>query len=93
MGFIASLMNIFSAPPESASATHPVAQEEYKGFFVIATPAAEGSQFRINGLISKDKREHIFIRADVLATSELCVQETLRKAKLMIDQQGERIFN
>ncbi|SFG31659.1 HlyU family transcriptional regulator [Neptunomonas qingdaonensis] len=97
MGLLTSLLNIFRSSQGSTSETSPAAEEEYKGFIIIARPAAEGSQYRVNGLIRKREdqgvREHIFIRADVLPTQELCTQETFRKAKLMIDQQGDNIFH
>ena len=97
MGLFTSLFSMFSTSQESTSDTGLSSEEEYKGFIIIATPAAEGSQFRINGLIRMDddegKHEHIFIRADILPTPELCTQEIFRKAKLMIDQQGDGIFH
>lgn len=97
MGLFTSLFSMFNTSQESTSDTSLSSKEEYKGFIIIATPAAEGSQYRVNGLIrlseADEAREHTFIRADILPTPELCTQETFRKAKLMIDQQGENIFN
>ena len=93
MSLLTSLFSMFSTTQETTSDTSVSSEEGYKGFSIIATPAAEGSQFRISGRICMKEREHIFIRADVLPTPELCTQETFRKAKLMIDQQGDNIFN
>ncbi|SIS74563.1 HlyU family transcriptional regulator [Neptunomonas antarctica] len=90
MSLLKSIANLLSSSKEAAPT--PLYQEEYKGFLILATPAAEASQYRINGLISKEGKEHIFMRADVLPNQELCVQETFRKGRLMIDQQGEKIF-
>lgn len=93
MGLLTSLLSMFTAKDDAVASSAPFSQEEYKGYLLVATPAEENSQFRINGLISKDGREHPFIRADVLPSKELCAQETFRKAKLMIDQQGDNLFN
>ncbi|WP_028468966.1 HlyU family transcriptional regulator [Neptunomonas japonica] len=93
MGLFTSLLGMFTAKDNDTTSSTPFSQEEYKGYLLTATPAEENSQFRINGLISKDEREHPFIRADVLPSQEMCAQETFRKAKLMIDQQGDNLFN
>lgn len=97
MDLLKSLFSWFSPSKESTSDAGLSSEIEYKGFIIIATPAAEGAQFRINGVIrlskTEEEQEHLFIRADVLPTPELCIQETFRKAKLMIDQQGDNIFH
>jgi hypothetical protein len=38
-------------------------------------------------------KEHKFIRADRFASREDAVEVTIRKARQLIDQQGERIFS
>jgi hypothetical protein len=93
MGLLTSLLSMFSAKDNDTTSSEPFSQEEYKGYMLTATPAQESSQYRINGLISKEGREHLFIRADILPSQELCAQETFRKAKLMIDQQGDSLFD
>ncbi|WP_293265149.1 HlyU family transcriptional regulator [Neptunomonas sp.] len=94
MGLLKSLLGIFTAESDPVTSPTTTSQEEYKGYLLSASPAAEGAQFRISGFIEKgEDKKHTFIRADVLPTSELCVKETFRKAKLMIDQQGDNIFN
>jgi hypothetical protein len=93
MSLFKSIISLLSSSKKVASKEAPLYQQEYKGFLLLATPAAEASQYRINGLISKEGKEHMFMRADVLPNQELCAQETFRKARLMIDQQGESIFH
>jgi hypothetical protein len=48
------------------------------------------------GLISREAggevREHRFIRADRFPSREDAIEVTLRKARQLIDEQGERIF-
>ena len=73
----------------SASAFHD-------GYEIIAMPKKEGGQFRLCGTISKEidgtLKEHNFIRADTFSNKEEAVRATLRKAKHLIDEQGEQIF-
>lgn len=77
----------------SSKNPEPVMTVEYQGFVISAFPIDENGLYRINGTIAKDDREHRFIRADQFADRQLCANEMVRKAKQMIDQQGERIFS
>lgn len=69
---------------------------EHKGFSIRATPFTEGGQFQTCGVISKEidgeVKEHRFVRADRFASRDDAVDVTLRKARQIIDEQGERIF-
>lgn len=68
----------------------------HKGYEIIADPQSEGQQFRLSGIITKEidgiLKEHIFIRADLFSSKEEATAATLRKAKHLIAEQGERIF-
>ena len=96
-------MSIFSGIKSlfSASGTAEVKAEEaveYKGFNIIPAPMSEGGQFRVAATITQTVSEdevktHNFIRSDLIPNREECISITLRKAKMMIDQQGERIFS
>ena len=71
---------------------------EHKGFAIDAQPyAAGGGQFQVAGLISKDingsRKEHRFVRADRCATLEEAADYSLTKARQIIDQQGDRLFD
>lgn len=71
----------------------PEAEPEiYEGFSITPCPAREGSRFRIGATIEKDGRRHDLIRADVLETLDEANAASVRKAKQMIDEQGERLF-
>ncbi|MCU0832313.1 MAG: HlyU family transcriptional regulator [Rhizobiaceae bacterium] len=80
-----------AAPP--APSSEPV---EYKGFAIIAAPVAEGGQFRVAGSVEKqlggETKTHRFIRADLFSDREEAVAATIRKAQLIIDQNGDRLF-
>ncbi|OMH39713.1 HlyU family transcriptional regulator [Motiliproteus sp. MSK22-1] len=93
MGFLSSLKSIFSGTGESSpKAGEPTEPLEYKGYTIIPAPQSEGGQYRVTALIRKGELEHQFIRSDIIMTRDECIEVTLRKAKMTIDQQGDRIF-
>lgn len=69
---------------------------EHKGFTIRATPFSEGGQYQTSGVITKEidgeVKEHRFIRADRFPSKEDAADVSLRKARQIIDEQGERIF-
>lgn len=83
-----------SAKPKQAEPKPPVL---YEGYEIIAEPQLTNGQWQVAGRIEKEigdtRKVHIFIRADTLPDEEEAVTHTLRKAKLLIDQQGDRIFD
>lgn len=95
MGILSSLAKLFSSDSNSNSApsADPV---EYNGFFITPTPQPDQGQYRICAQIIKGEGEsqkvHQFIRSDLVANRDECVELTVRKAKLTIDQLGEQIF-
>ena len=70
--------------------TSPV---QHQGFTIHAEPMTEGSRHRICARIEKDGREHLMIRADTLESHDAAVEASVAKAKSLIDQQGESIFD
>lgn len=81
----------------AASAEEPAGEPvDHKGFTIRATPFVEGGQYQTCGVISKEidgeVKEHRFVRADRFASKDDAVDVTLRKARQVIDEQGERIF-
>ena len=66
--------------------------ETYEGYKITPNPAREGSRFRIGATIEKGDKIHHLIRADMLETLEDANAASIRKAKQMIDEQGERLF-
>jgi len=69
---------------------------EYNGFLIQSAPLQDGSQWLTAGFISKtigdEQKEHQFIRADTHASREDAEAFSLTKARLIIDEQGERLF-
>jgi hypothetical protein len=70
---------------------------EYNGFVIRAAPFKEGGRFQTAGVIEKEvagvRKEHRFIRADTHASMDTAVEFTIAKARQIIDQMGERIFD
>lgn len=68
----------------------------YQGFRIIATPISEGGTYRVSALIEKDfdgeTRSHKLVRADTVQGLDAAQEASVRKAKQVIDEQGDRIF-
>lgn len=83
-----------SASAESEDKVEPV---EHEGFLIYVEPRPSNSQWQVAGRIEKDvageTRSHLFIRADTMSSRDEAAEHTLRKAKLLIDQQGDSLFN
>jgi len=90
MGFTDYLKSLFA--DAGSAVVEPVAAVTYKGFEIQPEPMSENGQFRVQGWITRAAQTHHFIRADLLPSHELCVEETLRKARVLIDQQGSDLF-
>jgi hypothetical protein len=65
---------------------------EYKGYMIEAVPFKDGGQWQLAGRITKEGREHKFVRADKFTSAEDAADIALSKGQLIIDQGGDRIF-
>lgn len=92
MSLFKKLTDLFSAEKSATPASSDFVAVEYQGFTIQPEPLEEQGGFRINGVIEKEGNSHRFVRADVLMSAEQCAEEMVRKAKVMIDQQGDQIF-
>mgnify|MGYP000465537403 CR=1 FL=1 len=92
MGLLSSIKSIFSGGESKPQEPEAMPSVEYDGFTITPAPVQEDTGFRINGTITKGEQTHVFIRADTLPSAEFCAEEMVRKAKQMIDQQGDNIF-
>lgn len=94
MGILSGLKGLFSGGESAPAKTEEAV--EYKGFQIIPAPINEGGQHRVAATITKGEGEeqkvHQFIRSDIIPSRDECIEITLRKAKMTIDQLGERIF-
>lgn len=89
------LKKLFGSSNSSSKKSHCVAVS-HEGYEIIADPQSEGQQFRVSGIIIKEfdgiLKEHILIRADLFPSKEEAAEATIRKAKHLITEQGDRIF-
>ena len=79
-----------------SSAPEPEAID-YNGYAVTPAPIREGTRYRVSAKIVKEVdgeiRTHTLIRADTIDDLETAVEASLGKAKMLIDQQGDRLFD
>jgi hypothetical protein len=70
--------------------------EVHNGFRIYPEPAKAPGGYRVEARIEKEvagaTRTHHLIRADILDSEDAARAHTLRKAKQLIDQMGERLF-
>lgn len=92
------LKRLFGLGGPAASEKAPPGGEpiEHKGFTIRATPFKSDGQYQTCATITKEvngeTREHRLVRADRFASLDDAIDVSLRKARQMIDEQGERIF-
>ena len=82
------LKTLFGGKPQADAAE----AEEYKGCRITPSPIADGGQFRVAARIEKDGRVHELMRADTCASRDEAVGISLRKARQVIDEQGDALF-
>lgn len=78
---------------ESTTPAGPAKSLEYKGYVIEAVPYKDGGQWQLAGRISKDGKEHKFVRADKFTSKEEAADIAISKGQLIIDQSGDRIFS
>jgi hypothetical protein len=70
--------------------------EVYEGFRIIPMPQSESDGYRLGARIEKEidgeVKVHHLLRADVIRSLEESQAFSMRKAKQVIDEQGDRIF-
>ena len=81
---------------EGGSRAKPADVVTYEEFEIRPAPVQEGNGWRVQATIVKevdgDVREHVFVRADSCADHESAVALTVRKARRLIDEQGDKLF-
>ena len=86
--------SLFGGRTESAET--PGESVEYNGFTICAAPYKEGDRYQTTGTIAKEiagvRKEHRFVRADSHASLETATEFSLVKARQIVDQLGDRLF-
>ncbi|ETX27372.1 HlyU family transcriptional regulator [Roseivivax isoporae] len=85
---------------KGGGASHAAATEaepvDHKGYAIHPDPMPEGSRWRIAARIERvvdgEAKVHRLIRADTLDDRDQAVEASVRKARQMIDEQGDGIF-
>lgn len=71
--------------------------EHYKDFAIYPASQKDAGGFRLGARVEKqvgdETKTHHLIRADTLNTQEAANDAALAKAKQLIDQMGDRIFD
>lgn len=83
------LSKLFGGGAQTPAAT----AETYKDFSILPVPQKDGGGWRIAAEITKGDRTHHLIRADVVEGKDAADDASVRKAKQMIDEQGDRLFD
>lgn len=88
------LSRLFRGGQSAKSSVEPTLHE---GFRILPEPKPEQGQFRIAAVIEKEiggeTRRHHLIRADLLRDLTEAQEASVNKAKQMIDQMGDRLFD
>jgi hypothetical protein len=70
---------------------------EYNGYLIRPAPFEQEGQYQTAGTIEKDiagaRKQHRFIRADRHPSHEAAVEFTVLKARQIVDQMGDRMFD
>lgn len=86
-------MALFSKLFGGGKSSEPAPSETYKDFSITPVPEKEANGWRLAARIEKDGQVHNLIRADVIQSKEEADAASVAKAKQMIDEQGERLFD
>ncbi len=98
MGFrlLDFLRNCLASESQETTRPETEATVEYKGYTIRPLPRRQGSQWLTAGVIKKQfadgVKEHPFIRADIHSTKDDADAFSLGKAKQIIDELGDKLF-
>lgn len=90
-------MSLFSKLFGGGSAPPKVQPVHHEGFVIYPEPIKETGAFRVAARIEKEiageVKVHEMIRADTYQSEEAATEGSVFKARQMIDQMGDRIFD
>ena len=93
MSFLKKLFGGGKGPAEDPQAE----AVEYNGFTIYPEPVQEGSGYRIAARIEKvvdgETKSQTLMRADTLGNRDQAADMSLSKARQVIDERGERLFD
>ncbi|MEM7567801.1 MAG: HlyU family transcriptional regulator [Pseudomonadota bacterium] len=92
------LKKLFGGGSSGGAPAEPsvVDTETYEGHLIEAMPEPEGGQYRLRARLSKtigeETKTHDLIRADLLGSADEAASYAIRKARQVIDEQGDRLY-
>ncbi len=90
------LRRLMAPKSKDASDQESETAVDYQGYTIRPTPHPEGSQWLTAGVITKQfpdgVKEHRFIRVDSHSTRDAADTFSIAKAKQIIDEQGDKLF-
>ena len=91
------LKKLFGGGGGGDESSKPAPKIEHEGYIIRSTPIKEGGQLRLCGVITKEIdgeiREHTIVRADLLTTEEDAADMLFMKAKQVIRERGDAMFD
>jgi hypothetical protein len=96
-GFLSRIGSIFGgAKQEQSAARRDEEMVIYQDLRIYPMPIPEGGQWRLAATIvmgtGEEEREYALVRADVFSSRDDAASYSIRKAKQIIDEQGEKLF-
>lgn len=90
------LSRLFGGGPQAKPEPREGVAEDYKGFRITAAPQEAEGGYRVGARIEKEVggeiKVHHLMRADTLRGRDEAEAFSVRKAKQVIDEQGDAIF-
>ena len=97
MSFLSRLFGTRAEPVLQAGEAKTTGQLDYKGYVIRAVPFRENGQYQTAGIIEREidgvLRSHRFVRADRSTMVDEITELALHKGQMIIDEQGDALFN
>lgn len=97
MSFLSRLFGTKPSAPAAPAEDKVTGELDHKGFTVRAVPFRQNGQFQTAGTIEKEiggvRKTYRFVRADRSTVVEEVTDLALAKGRLIIDEQGESLFD
>ena len=91
------MKKLFGGSESQQTSGGVIDEEIYEGFQIKTLEMKDGGQYRVCAEISKtigdEVKTHKLIRADMCASPQEASQISMRKAKVVINEQGDRMFD
>ncbi len=91
-----SLLKKLFGGGNGAAAPQEAEPELYNGFKIFPSPMSESGSYRLSARIEKEVggelKSETIIRADTFSSADAAGEAAVTKAKLLIDQMGDKLF-